>query len=125
MGGDILLVDDSEDALVVVGAFLRLAGLNVTSRTNGDLALAELAGGARFDAIITDFAMPGMNGLELLTLVHEIDPSMSTMIITGFSDPGLLTELQHIVVLRKPFNRAELTETVRRLLAAKRAVAPS
>ena len=124
-GGHILLVDDSQDSLVVVTAFLRFAGLEVTSRMSGDLALAELAGGNRFDAIITDFAMPGMNGLELLTLAHEIDPTMSAMIITGFSDPKLLTMMNGVVTLRKPFNRAELAETVRKLLAAKRVAKPT
>jgi PAS domain S-box-containing protein len=115
--GHILLVDDSQDALVVVSAFLRHSGLHVTSRTSGRLALAELAGGTRFDAIITDFAMPGMNGLELITQAHEIDPSMMAMIITGFSDPNLLSEMNHLIVLRKPFNRAELIKTVQKLLS--------
>jgi PAS domain S-box-containing protein len=124
-GGRILLVDDSEDALVVVAAFLRFAGMEVTSRMSGDLALAELAGGNRFDAIITDFAMPGMNGVELLALAREIDPSMSAMIITGFSDPKLLTMINGVVTLRKPFNRSELAKTVHELLAAKCALEPA
>jgi CheY-like chemotaxis protein len=123
-GGHVLLVDDSQDALVVVAAFLRLAGMEVTSRMSGALALAELAGENRFDAIITDFAMPGMNGMELLTLAREIDPSMSAMIITGFSDPKLLTMMNGVVTLRKPFNRAELAKTVHELLAAKRVIEP-
>jgi PAS domain S-box-containing protein len=116
-GGHILVVDDSQDALLVVSAFLRTSGLDVTTKISGDLALAELACGKRFDAIVTDFAMPGMNGLELLTLAREIDPLMVGMIITGFSDPEMLSNLDGIVVLRKPFNRAELTETVQKLIA--------
>ena len=115
--GRILVVDDSQDALLVVAAFLRTSGLDVTTKISGDLALAELACGKRFDAIVTDFAMPGMNGLELLTLAREIDPLMVGMIITGFSDPEMLSHLDGIVVLRKPFNRAELTETVQKLIA--------
>jgi YesN/AraC family two-component response regulator len=67
--------------------------------------------------------MPGMNGLELLTLAREIDPLMVGMIITGFSDPEMLSHLDGIVVLRKPFNRAELTETVRKLIAHEHNVA--
>ena len=118
--GRVMVVDDSEDALLVVSAFLRAAGMAVTSRSSGALALTELALGKRFEALVTDFAMPGMNGLELLALAREIDPSMPGMIITGFSDPELLSELNHTVVLRKPFNRAELTETVSRLIAAPR-----
>jgi PAS domain S-box-containing protein len=120
----ILVADDSQDSLLVVSAFLRQAGLDVTSALSGDLALAELATGRRFAAIVTDFAMPGMNGLELLALAREIDPAMRGMIITGFSDPELLSELSEILVLRKPFNRAELVETVQTLIAAKPAAVP-
>jgi YesN/AraC family two-component response regulator len=68
--------------------------------------------------------MPGMNGVELLALAREIDPSMSAMIITGFSDPKLLTMINGVVTLRKPFNRAELAETVHKLLAAKHILEP-
>jgi CheY-like chemotaxis protein len=125
MGGHILLVDDSQDALLVIAAFLRFAGLEVTSRMSGALALAELAGGNRFDAIITDFAMPGMNGLELLALAREIDPSMAAIVITGFYDPKLLTMINGVVTLRKPFHRMELTKTVQELLAAKRVLEPT
>ncbi len=121
--GHVLVVDDSQDALLVVSAFLRLAGLEVTSRKSGALALAELAGGRKFDAIVTDFAMPGMNGLQLLKQVREIDPALPGMIITGFSDPALLSEMNDTLVLRKPFNRAELTEAVLNLVPARRNVA--
>jgi PAS domain S-box-containing protein len=120
MTGRILVVDDTPDVLRLVSTFLRRSGLEVTGKANGDLALAELAVGSRFDVIVTDFAMPGMNGLELLTRACAIDQSMSGMIITGFSDPELLSELNHFVVLRKPFNRAELIQTVLRVMGAKR-----
>jgi PAS domain S-box-containing protein len=122
-GGHILVIDDSQDALLVVSALLRTAGLDVTTKTSGDLALVELACGKRFDAIITDFAMPGMNGLELLTLAREIDPSMAGMIITGFFAPEMFSHLDGIIVLRKPFNRAELIETVQKLIAHEHNVA--
>jgi PAS domain S-box-containing protein len=119
LAGHVLLVDDSEDSLLVSAIFLRSAGLNVTGKSSGDLALAELAGGKRFDAVVTDFAMPGMSGLELLRRAREIDPSMVGMIITGFSDPEALSQLGEVAMLRKPFNRAELICAVQKLIAAK------
>jgi CheY-like chemotaxis protein len=125
MSGRVLVVDDSPDVLLVAAAFLRGAGFAVTSKTSGDLALQELAAGKRFDAIVTDFAMPGMNGMELLMLAREMDRRMMGMIITGYSDPVMLSELDDVVVLRKPFNRAELIQKVHELVAAGRALPPA
>jgi CheY-like chemotaxis protein len=122
--GRILVVDDSEDALTVVSAFLRRAGYDVISKQNGDLALAELRGGRRFEAIVTDFAMPGLNGVALLRLAREIDPSIPAMIMTGFTDPDVLSELEDAFVLRKPFNRGELATAVDQLIAKNRATTP-
>ncbi len=116
--GCVLLVDDSEDALLVVSAFLRSHGFAVTARSSADLGLAELAQGTRFDAIITDLAMPGMNGVEFVKLAAEIAPATPAMIITGFSDPTVLAELSGVAILRKPFNRAELCSAVQSLIAA-------
>ncbi len=115
--GCILLVDDSEDALLIVSAFLRSHGFAVTARASADLALDDLAKGARFDAIITDLAMPGLNGVEFVKLAAEIAPSAPAMIITGFSETTVLSELSGVAVLRKPFNRAELCGAVRSLIA--------
>jgi PAS domain S-box-containing protein len=122
--GEVLIVDDSPDALIVISAFLRHAGLSVTCQTTPDLAIAELAGGKRFDVVIADFAMPGMNGLELLARVRAIDPAAAGMIVTGFADPAFMSDLNGVVALRKPFNRLELTDAVQTLIAAKRLVMP-
>jgi signal transduction histidine kinase/CheY-like chemotaxis protein len=123
--GRILLVDDNADALTVLSAFLRAAGHDVTIRDNAERALADLTAGQRFDAMVTDFAMPGMNGRELLTRARRIDPSMPGLMITGFTDPDILADLKGVVVLRKPFSRVDLTTTVRRIIEAARAAATS
>jgi PAS domain S-box-containing protein len=114
--GRVMVVDDSPDALLVVGSFLRLAGFDVTSETDADRALAELRSSRRYEALITDFAMPGMNGLELLKQALEIVPGLPGMIITGFSQRDVLSDLEGITVLRKPFNRAELIGAVLALI---------
>jgi PAS domain S-box-containing protein len=116
--GHILLVDDSPDVLLTVGSFLRKAGLQVTCVASGDLAMGELLGGRRFSAIVTDFAMPGLNGIDLLVQAREIDRSLPAMIITGFYDPEVLSGLENVVVMRKPFNRAELIEQVQKMIGA-------
>jgi CheY-like chemotaxis protein len=112
----VLVVDDSPDVLLTVGAFLQKAGLEVTRVATGDLAMTRLLTGDRFDVIVTDFAMPGLNGLDLLEQAREIDPALTGLIITGFTDPDLLRGQDHIGVLRKPFSRAELVSRVTQLI---------
>jgi PAS domain S-box-containing protein len=118
--GRILLVDDAPDVLVTVGAFLLNAGFEVTRVATGDEALARLLSGERFDAIITDYAMPGLNGIDLLLQAREIDAMLPGMIITGFSNPDLRLELDEVVILRKPFKRAELLERVHDIINSTR-----
>ncbi len=115
--GCILLVDDSEDALLIFSAFLRSHGFAITARSSADQALADLAQGTRFDAIITDLAMPGLNGVDFVRLASELAPGTPAMIITGFADTTVLAELDGVAVLRKPFNRAELCGAVRSIIA--------
>jgi CheY-like chemotaxis protein len=114
--GRVLLVDDAPDVLLTVGAFLRHAGLEPTWAESAERALALLRTEERFDAIVTDLAMPGMNGLDLLKQARNIDPSMAGLLITGFSDPGLLQGQDNVAVLHKPFNRAELIEQLSLLI---------
>jgi CheY-like chemotaxis protein len=113
--GRILLVDDNADALTVLAAFLRAAGHDVTIRDNAERALADLTDGQRFDALITDFSMPGMNGRELLKRARQLAPAMPGLLITGFTDPNILGDLPDVDILRKPFSRTDLIAAVQRM----------
>jgi PAS domain S-box-containing protein len=118
--GHILLVDDEADVLITVGAFLRSSGYLVTSVENGDKALARVLAGERFDAIVTDYAMPGLNGLNLLRQAREIDQALPGLIISGYYELGTGGALDGSAILRKPFNRAQLIECVAGLVTGRR-----
>jgi PAS domain S-box-containing protein len=121
--GRVLVVDDSSETRYLISEFLRRAGMDVTSTATGELALAELVDGKRFDVLVSDFTMPGMNGLELFRRAREIDPLMIVLLITAVVEPELQSGINDIVVLRKPFKRMELIDTLRELMAANRDVA--
>jgi CheY-like chemotaxis protein len=109
----ILLVDDSTDILVTTGAFLEKSGFKVVRVISGDQALALLADGERFDALVTDHAMPGLNGADLIAEGRAIQPDLPCVIITGFAN----VNFEHLLpegtpVLHKPFQRAELMEAL-------------
>jgi len=66
-----LLVDDAPDVLTTTGRFLESAGFDVVRATDGRAALIELASGQEFVLLVTDYAMPVLNGVELTERVRQ------------------------------------------------------
>jgi CheY-like chemotaxis protein len=118
----LLLVDDAPDVLVSVGAFLMNAGFVVRKTASGDDALAIIASDPRIEVLVTDFAMPGLNGAELIAQATQIRPDLKTLVITGYPNAdGLNATPLQIAVLAKPFRRIALINMVRSLFDASEA----
>ena len=114
---NILIVDDDPDVLRISSASLTSAGFAVRTARSGDEALTVLAGSLPVDALVTDFAMVGMDGVELLAHAEQYRPGLPAIVITGFSDTVRLGNLPAgIEVLRKPFRRMELVGRLRMLI---------
>jgi CheY-like chemotaxis protein/DNA-binding XRE family transcriptional regulator len=115
--GRVLLVDDTPDVLVSIGAFLEGAGLEVTKASSGDEALRIAMFGETFDVVITDHAMPGLSGVELLLQLTGLRSNLPGIIITAYPESVSLEGLpEQTVLLRKPFRRAILTKKVFELI---------
>jgi two-component system response regulator HydG len=80
----VLLVDDERDLLDVLAQELGDMGFDVTALDNGRAALDAIAR-RRFDALITDLKMPGMDGLEMARLLRRTDPQLPVIVITGYA----------------------------------------
>jgi len=82
----VLLVDD--DILVSMGAadMLLDLGHSVTEAQSGPHALKLLESDAPFDLVVTDYAMPGMNGFELAQRVKERNPKLPIILATGYAE---------------------------------------
>src|SRR3954452_24299827 len=114
----VLLVDDNSDGLLVRRALLQEAGCLVHTARNGKEAL-KLFEGAKFDLLVTDFRMPGMDGIELIQHIREHDPNARVILLSGFVDPLGLNEATTgaDVVLQKSSSEAtQLGRSVKRLL---------
>jgi two-component system CheB/CheR fusion protein len=86
-GTRILLVEDDQDALKVFGMLLRSAGAVVTTAASSQEALA-CAAPSLFDLIVSDIAMPGMDGYTLLTHLREAGlREVPAIALTGFARP--------------------------------------
>jgi DNA-binding NtrC family response regulator len=77
-----------------------------------------LRGAERFDLLITDFVMAGMNGAQLIGLAHTLQPGARALIVTGDADEATLASTPgHVSVLRKPFRADQLLRNARELTA--------
>ena len=78
----VLLVDDEVEFVDVLADRLEARGLSVVKTHNGREAL-DAAEGTVFDAIVLDMAMPGMDGIETLEGLLEINPDLQVILLTG------------------------------------------
>ncbi len=113
----ILLVDDEELVRSGTADMLSDLGYEVIEADSGSDALRLLRGGAEPDLLITDYLMPGMNGVELIDEARTLVADLKVMLITGYSTiaegPG-----SSVPRLSKPFRQADLAEFVAELLVA-------
>lgn len=82
LAANVLLIDDEEQFLVVLGERLETRGLKVNTATSGEDALA-LVDDENFDAVIVDLAMPGIDGIETLRLLKEKNLDLEIIMLTG------------------------------------------
>ncbi len=116
----ILFVDDDPGLALLGESTLRALGHTVTSVTSSEGALEIVRKDSdSFDLIITDQIMPGLTGLELTSKVKAIKPEMPVILCTGFSefdDKQETVEHQISAIVMKPFRRAEIAETIDRIM---------
>lgn len=110
----ILLVDDDPLVLVGTSAMLEDLGHSVRSATSSTKALACLEKGPFPDVVLTDYAMPGMSGLDLAIRVKGRWPNMTIIIAGGYADLDG-ENLEGFDRLAKPFRQEELAALLSRL----------
>ena len=81
----ILAVDDQPLPLQAVAAYLAADGHTVETANSGHEALKAFRAG-KFDVVITDRAMPVMNGDQLAAMIKETTPDIPVILLTGFAD---------------------------------------
>jgi signal transduction histidine kinase/CheY-like chemotaxis protein len=113
----VLVVDD--DALVRAGtvAMLEDLGHTVTDAETADRALeclAECRGD--IDLVITDHAMPGMSGMELIDRLKASHPKLPAVLASGYADFEGSAPVLHPQRLNKPFRQFDLVDAIEKAL---------
>jgi len=114
----ILVVDDEPVQAGILGEILEHEGLDVTTRTQPQEALA-LAQRQSFDLVICDLKMPGMDGVELLQQLRKIHPDLTVIIMTAYGTiETAVNAMRHgaFDYVTKPFSKEELLITVQRAI---------
>lgn len=113
----VLVVEDDPGVRRFLVECLEMLGFVIIEAADGREALDRVAQ-ARPDLVIVDFAMPGMNGAELTSLVREQWPDLPIILATGYADMQAVDKVVDAHrVLRKPFRIEDLSAAVWAALA--------
>ncbi|TMA51784.1 MAG: sigma-54-dependent Fis family transcriptional regulator [Deltaproteobacteria bacterium] len=118
MGARILLVEDEANMARTLTKNLERAGHTVEHAPHGEAALARL-GQRPFDVVLTDLKMPVMDGMQLLRVLHEREPSPAVVVLTGYGTIESAVEAMKLGAadyLIKDARPQEILVTVERVL---------
>lgn len=79
----VLIIDDEQDFAVTLAERLHLRNFEARAVGNADEAMALLQGGWRPAVAIVDLRMPGLDGIETLSLIKQHDPTIEVILLTG------------------------------------------
>src|SRR5579859_3638918 len=114
----ILFVEDNPVLLELYGMLLASDRdrWNPTLAPDGNAAL-KLLGQTRFDVVVSDMQMPGMDGIQLLAEVRKIHPETSRIIISGYADQAAAADSLNSthLFIPKPFDASTLRGALARI----------
>jgi CheY-like chemotaxis protein len=116
-GGSILVVEDNNALRILVSKMLSRLGYEVLSADSGENGLSIFLKN-QFDIVLSDYDMPGMDGVTFACSVKKRSPRTRVVIMTGAGKETVLSRKSTAVdeVISKPFTLAEIDETIQHFL---------
>lgn len=115
----VLVVDDEEEIRKILSRILEKEGFKVITALDGQQALQRICNDAP-DIILLDVRMPGLNGMEVLKKIREIDDDLPVVLVTAYADIHQAVEAMKegaCNYLAKPFDNNEVVWITSRALA--------
>jgi len=122
--GKILIMDDEEEILELIGAILETLGYESYFAMNGKQAIKKyeekMNSNNPFDAVILDLTIPGgMGGKETIKRLLKIDPSVKAIVSSGYSNDPVISDFIDFgfkAAIRKPFKIEKLSKVLNELI---------
>lgn len=121
MSEKVLLVDDEKEFLEIMSQRMSAIGMEVTTASSAKQALSILEK-KTFDAIVMDFQMPEMDGMEALKAIKNKNPELQIILLTGYATVEKTVEAMKIGAtdfLEKPADLESLSEKIKQAKADK------
>ena len=115
----VLVADDDALTRRFIEETLAFAGHQVSSVPNGSAAIASVDAPGCFDAVITDYAMPHANGVDVVAHAQRIDPVIPCIVVTAFRELDLAMQAMQagaVAFIPKPFTALHLLTVLDRAL---------
>ncbi len=119
--GRILVVDDDPGMLDTLTDVLCATGYETSAAASGHAALAHARAG-RFDLVLMDVQMPGLNGVQTLHALLALDPAIAVIMMTAYSRDDLAVESERATgfgVLSKPLDLDRVLPLVKRIVSSR------
>ncbi|MCP4105309.1 MAG: PAS domain S-box protein [Desulfobacteraceae bacterium] len=126
--GNILIMDDQELILEMVGRMLNRMGYEAVFATDGAQAVeifsqAYHQSQKHFDAVILDLTVPGgMGGMETIIELLKTDPNVKAVVSSGYSNDPIMADFKDYGfcgVLAKPYTKDQLSEVLKKIFEEK------
>ena len=115
----ILVVDDEPDMLRLLGMIIKDKTPYEPVITNNPIEALHLAQGGGFELLITDFKMPGLDGIKLLRAVREFNTEIPVIIITAYASGEAAAEalsMNAFDFITKPFRKEQIIFTIEKAM---------
>lgn len=111
----VLFVDDEESVRDIAREFLEQEGYEVTLAASSEEAIRSFEDGV-FDAVVTDYKMPGANGADLARHLRALRPGLPIILLTGFLSALDRDSLNSIFdeILEKPLGVSQMAGAIQR-----------
>jgi two-component system cell cycle sensor histidine kinase/response regulator CckA len=119
-GAKLLVVEDEDMVRAVAERAMTRAGYSVTTASDGEIGLGEIANGdTEFDLIVSDVVMPVMDGPAMAKAIRKVRPNIPILFMSGYAEEQLRNEIdiENMYFIPKPFSVNQINAKVAEVLS--------